>query len=96
MKYEPCVFEDLQAKGETWEHDFLSQNITYWPDCTGEGDFSDKLFMSQEVGESVLMDFDSTGRDGCFDKDQLFAVYENLDIKMLIDKLNRCKEMAYE
>ena len=87
MKYEPCVFEDLQVKGETWETDFIAANITY---CTGSGDFSDKLFAAQKSGESILLDFDCYGRDGCFEKGQLFAVYEKRDIKMLIDKLNRC------
>lgn len=96
MKYEPCVFEDLQSKGETGEYDFCSENITYWPDCTGSDDFAKKLLLSEELGESVLMDFDCPGRDGCFDEAQLFAVYDKKDIEMLIDKLNRCKVMAYE
>jgi hypothetical protein len=95
MKYEPCVFEGLQAKGETWEHDFLCENITYWPDCTGSDDFSDKLTLAQETGESILMNFDSSGRDGCFDDDQLFAVYDKRDIEMLQDKLKRCVQSAY-
>ena len=90
MKYEPCVFEDLQVKGETWETDFTAANITYWPDCTGSEDFSDKLFLAQEEGRSVLLDFDCYGRDGCFDKNQLFAVYDKRDIETLIYKLNKC------
>tara|TARA_R110002096_G_scaffold66306_1_gene161358 strand:+ start:18245 stop:18589 length:345 start_codon:yes stop_codon:yes gene_type:complete len=96
MKYEPCCFEDLQAKGETLKHDFLSQNITYWPDCNGSDDFTRKLSESEAAGSDILMDFDCTGRDGCFDNDQLFAVYDKRDIEMLINKLNRCKVMAYE
>ena len=96
MKYEPCYFEDLQAKGETLEHDFLSQNITYSIDCSGSDDFSTKLFESEEIGSDILMDFDCTDRDGCFDDNQLFAVYDRRDIEMLINKLNRCKVMAYE
>ena len=95
MKYEPCVFEDLQVKGETWERDFISTNITYQPDCTGSDDFADKLYLAQGTGESILMDFDSMRRDGCFDKAQLFAVYDRRDIEMLQDKLKRCAESAY-
>ena len=96
MKYEPCYFEDLQAKGETLEHDFLSQNITYSIDCNCSDDFANKLFESEATRVDILMDFDCTDRDGCFDDNQLFAVYDRRDIEMLINKLNRCKVMAYE
>jgi hypothetical protein len=95
LKYEPCVFEDLQCKGETTDVDFYAANISYWPDCTGSDDFFYKFEDSQNCGVSVKMDFDSTGRDGCFEKDQLFAVYEKNDVEMLIDKLNRCLVQAY-
>lgn len=94
MKYEPCIFEDLNVKGETWEHDFLSENITYWPDCTGSTDMAHKYEIA-ENGESILMDFDATGRDGCYEAGQLFAVYDKRDIEMLINKLNRCVASAY-
>jgi len=95
MKYEPCVFGYLQVKGETLEYDFYCENITYWPDCSGSDDFADKLFSAQETGESVLLDFDCGGRDGCFDKDQLFAVYDERDVEMLQDKISRCLKEAY-
>lgn len=95
MKYEPCVFEDLCAKGDTLEHDWLYENIAYSIECTSSDDFGNKLNDAEEQGISLAMDFDSTGRDGCFDDSQLFAVYEKADIEMLIDKLNRCKEIAY-
>lgn len=95
MKYEPCVFGELQCKGETWEHDFLCENVTYWPDCTGSDDFADKLQEAEDHGTSVLLDFDSSGRDGFFENEQLFAVYERRDMEMLMDKLRRCMESAY-
>ncbi|MEW5058379.1 MAG: hypothetical protein AB1Y25_12245 [Cycloclasticus sp.] len=95
MKYEPCVFEDLQAKGKTLEGDFVTENITYWPDCNGSGDMVDKLEEAEKTDKSILLDFDACGRDGCFEKDQLFAVYDKRDVEMLMDKLNRCLVSAY-
>lgn len=95
MKYEPCSFGDLQSKGETWELDFLSENITYEIDCTNSNEFSDKLHSAKETGENLRMDFDITSRDGCFDDNQLFAVYDKRDVEMLTDKLNRCVKSAY-
>jgi hypothetical protein len=95
LKYQPFAFEDLQCKGETWDGDFLSENISHWPDCNSSDDFEDKLQLSQDTGESILLDFDSTGRDGCYDDDQLFAVYDRRDVEMLQDKLSRCLDSAY-
>jgi hypothetical protein len=110
MNYEPCIFGDLCAKGETWECDFLMEDITHEIDANDCGDFSHKLHEAEEKGTSVVMDFDCTSRDGMFDKKQLFAVYsrdgmfdkkqlfavyEKVDIEMLQDKLKRCVESAY-
>ena len=36
------------------------------------------------------MDFAYEGRDGLFDKDQLFAVWSIRDIRSLIDRLQEC------
>jgi hypothetical protein len=95
MKYQPCVFDNLNAKGETWDGDFLYENVTCEIHCTGDDDFANRLNSAQETDESLLMDFNATDRDGCFDEDQLFAVYDKRDIEMLIGKLNRCKKLAY-
>lgn len=90
-KYEPCVFEGIAIKGDTWEFDFLvTSNISDAVECSGTGEFGEILFRAQSTGESVNMDFESQGRDGCFDKDQLFAVWEDKDVCDLIDRLKRC------
>lgn len=94
-KYEPCVFEAISVKGDTWEHDFLYEDIVNAIDNTGSYDFYDKLTDAEENGASLVMDFDCCGRDGCFEDDQLFAIYEKKDVEMLVGKLNRCLENAY-
>lgn len=86
-KYAPCYFVDLAIKGETLAYDFLTQQIADAIDCTGSDDFSHKLDHSQIHGSSVAMDFHCLGRDGCFDKDQLFAVWERADVEALISRL---------
>ena len=96
MKYEPCVFGDLSVKGETWQHDWLYSNITYNIDCVSSDDFSNKLDDAENNGASLQMDFDCFSRDGCFDRDQLFAVYEKDDIDGLIERLIKCKIQAYK
>lgn len=91
-KYRPCFFDPVEIKGETLGHgdDFLMQRIADAIDCNGSQDYSDKLFDAAELGESLAMDFDCLGRDGCFDADQLFAVWEPADVAALIERLKRC------
>lgn len=90
-KYQPCVFEELEIKGETWEHDFLvSANLSSAIKCSGSAEFGELLDRAERTGESLVMDFESEGRDGCFEKDQLFAVWEEADVRALIERLKRC------
>ncbi len=86
-KYEPFFFGPLCIKGETWEYDFLVQDIADAIECTGSNDFGNKLDEAQITGASLTMDFDCQGRDGCFDKGQLFAVWERVDVESLIARL---------
>ena len=92
MKYEPCCFGDLMLKGETLdngklEHDFFCCALTDSLECEGDSDFFDTIDRATAIGESMAMEFDGYGRDGCYDPDQLFAVYEKADLEGLIAAL---------
>lgn len=89
-KYKPCVFEDLSIKGATIGDDFLVQYLVDSFINSGTTDFFDTLNRIEHSGESVTMDFDSWSRDGMFEPSQLFAVWEDSDIQLLIDRLSRC------
>jgi hypothetical protein len=90
-KYEPCIFGDLCIKGDSFgEIDFFYQPISDAIDCHDSGEFHDKLTAAQERGESVSVDLDCQSRDGLFDADQLFAVWEPADVATLITRLARC------
>lgn len=93
-KYEPNVFEDLCIKGETWGNDFLVQQITDAIAYQGSDDFGDRLDESQSTGCSLPMDFNRLGRDGCFDDDQLFAIWERADVEALIARLAQTLEAS--
>ncbi len=87
-KYEPCCFDGLMMKGDSLmkTNDFIYQNLIGNIKAPSSEDFCcncDKM----EQGESVELDFDFMGRDGLFEEDQLFAIYENNDIKKLIKAL---------
>lgn len=88
-KYKPCYFEELCIKGDSIPQtkDFFYQQLVGAIDSTGSDDWSNQLFASQETGKSLKMDFHCEGRDGCFDPDQLFAVWERPDVLALIERL---------
>lgn len=88
-KYEPCVFEDLCIKGDSIPEtrDFFYQDIVGALDARDSGEYSNLLFESQETGKSIPLDFDCQSRDGCFEPEQLFAVWDRADVVGLIDRL---------
>lgn len=89
-KYEPCIFGDLCIKGDSLTNDFWYQEINSSIKCNDSGEFSDILLSAQETKESIEMDLDIEGRDGLYDENQLFAVWEEKDVKALIDRLMLC------
>lgn len=92
MKYKPEFFESLQVKGDTWDYDFISAEITNEIECSGSEEMDFILGKAElDSSYSITLDFDCGGRDGLFDEEQLFAVYEQKDIDGLINKLKGCK-----
>lgn len=96
-KFQPDYFEAVEIKGETTPtgKDFWSQDIS------GAITFDD-MFQHTEAcdsmrvaGASVPMDFETECRDGCFDADQLFAVWEKHDVQALIIRLGRALSEGY-
>lgn len=91
-KYDPCVFSELMIKHDTLKtNDWVCQQIADAIKCDNSEEFGNKLQNARVTGESVEMDFDCAGRDGCYEPDNaLFAVYETEDIKQLIEVLKAC------
>lgn len=94
-KYQPCVFEPLAIKGDTWTNDFLVQELHDAVDAANEAEFTDTLFFAVEEGRSVNLNLDCMGRDGLFDADQLFAVWERREVEQLIGRLQQALRDGY-
>lgn len=86
-KYDPCIFGEIQVKGETWGNDFLTQYLVDAIDCSGSDELYRLLHDAEHNGTELDMDFDCGSRDGLFDDDQLFAVFSKKDLKGLIVRL---------
>lgn len=92
-KYEPCVCGDLQFKGETLEHDFIAMSVEM-PQNNGSDQLFDRLDEMKETGCSYPVEVDGWGRDGLFEKDQLFMVYDKADLEAIRKLLDQAIEVA--
>lgn len=90
-KYSPGAFDSLAIKGETvGTIDFFVQEIDSAVDAEDSSDLYEKLEAAQATGTSLTMDFSCEARDGMFEPDQLFAVWEKADVEGLIARLQQC------
>ena len=95
-KYDPQIFGDLRIKvGDTQDfsddnpkyHDFQYDDLIDF-DCMGSTERMDLLHRAeQDPFFSVDLDPHYTSRDGMFEDDILFAVFEPQDVKQLIERL---------
>ncbi|AGO48283.1 hypothetical protein Phi17:1_gp7 [Cellulophaga phage phi17:1] len=98
-KYEPIIFDGLCIKYQnTYNHknepiDYVYESLLGNVDCESSEHFGDILFEAEENGNSFKLDFDCIERDGCYDDEELFAVYEKEDVVKFIRKLNFCKSI---
>lgn len=85
-KYEPTIFDELCVKmsdsEDGWGNDWIYLSLTDGFIKGTEHDVGDLIGL-----EHFEFDMEGTVRDGLFDNDQLFAVYDENDILKLIAKL---------
>lgn len=86
-KGKPSYFNNLQVKADSLPNDFICMAIGDFEAFDSE-DFGNK-FEQMLNGESIPMTDDSYGRDGCFDDDDIFLVFE-------IDDLHKLKSIVEE
>jgi hypothetical protein len=91
-KYAPSYFEGLCIKGDTLPNgnDWFYQQIVDSIRASDSGEWGALLDESETTGRELVMDFNFEGRDGCFEDDQLFAVWSKEDVAQLIERLKRC------
>jgi hypothetical protein len=89
-KYRAVDFGELEIlEGATGINDFYASAIAGAIKNSSSEEYRDTLLRAEKTGESLGMDFDYSGRDGTFEEDQLFAVWEAADIRALLTKLER-------
>lgn len=87
--YESNVFNGLMIKHTTISgiNDFLYLNLIGNINAFDSDEFFDKC-KKLEHGDNCSLDFETLDRDGLFEKDQLFAVYDKADVLGLMRELH--------
>ncbi|GAG49464.1 unnamed protein product, partial [marine sediment metagenome] len=85
----------IKGDSSTVTDDFCSQSIQDAVDAEDGGEFFDILNASQKKGLSFKMDFECQGRDGMFDADEMFAVWEKQDVMDLMTRLEKLIKRRY-
>jgi hypothetical protein len=87
--YQPCFFNGLSIKDSSPEKgypDFSMSDLIGSVEHGNSDEFSTKCDQ-MELGESMPVDFEFSGREGLFDDELLYAVYEKEDVIKLINRL---------
>lgn len=89
-------FDNLLVKQDTMfdfnnnPTDFGYQNVMEIL-SSGSDEWIDIISKAEKTSESFSLDLDCGSRDGLFDQDQMFAVYEQQDLDETIKLLRSCK-----
>lgn len=90
QKYRPQIFDEIEIKvsgpNDVWGRDFLVLSLSGF----AEGNICSSTNSDIIDTGNFRWDLKSIGRDGLFEDDQLFCVYDKEDVARLISQLNKC------
>lgn len=105
MTYVPCAFGPLLIKGDTIYGERITgaeTPIDHWEqgldtigDSTGSTQDIEILERAQQKGQSFRMDLNCESREGVYDDEQLYAIYEAADVDKLIVRLQEARAAGY-
>lgn len=80
---ELSVKEDSTNFNDWFQYDLLNG----WDGCNDSNEFMDKVLKCEKGDGELRNDLECSGRDGLYEDNQQFIVYDKNDIKQLISKL---------
>ncbi len=81
-------FGQLAVKHDTCGNDWYYADLYGDIDCYNSNEYIDKMSQYEKTGEDFRFDRDSNiNRDGLYQEDELFAVYDPKDVVALITRL---------
>ncbi|QLG96598.1 hypothetical protein HZF02_32220 (plasmid) [Pseudomonas yamanorum] len=99
-KYDPSIIREPMVKCDSTAVrgeivDFYYASLTDEVDCSGSIERDAIMYAAEEDGVPFALDFNTQCRDGMYDADQLFAVWEREDIEGLISRLGMALADGY-
>lgn len=99
QNYEPCNFGDICIKGETiasmtaeMAGDFYVQYLHHLEDVNSSEDHVYRLLeATDDPTKTLTFDYNVQGRDAMYERDQLFAVWDQADVDKFRAFLGTCK-----
>lgn len=91
----PCILDGLMVKGDTYYDrgipiDYLECNLIDCIDCNHSGEYADILEKAITDNDfSFSFNYNNFGRNGMYDEDQQYMVYEKKDLEKLINFLKK-------
>ncbi|CAN7374149.1 hypothetical protein LJR231_002241 [Phyllobacterium sp. LjRoot231] len=89
-KGQPFAFDEIQVKGDSLENDFFSREWT-WISAHDSGEAMARLDEMLERGASYAIN-DAEGRDGLFDDNDIFLVFEPEDLQTMRQDIDAAVE----
>ena len=83
-EYQPCIMGDLEIKGDSLDNDFWVQDLSN----TNTDDVCSMVKMLESG--NVEFDLDCESRDGGFNDDQLYLIYDKKDVEQLFNRVAKC------
>ena len=90
-KGKPWYFENISIKADSLPNDFVCLGLA-WVDAHDSGEASYRLEEMLKAGASYPLD-KVYGRDGCFDDDDIFLVYERDDLAWIRDQIDAAMKL---
>lgn len=97
-KDQDLTYSEVAVKGETVAGvDWVEEPLLACPeDCTNSEQWSDAMFAAiNGIPTAPLRIGDDGGRDGLFDEEQLFAVFERVEVGRLVALFQNSLATAY-
>jgi len=82
-------FNNLSIKYETWGNDWIYMDINDFDDCENSGERYEKIDKMRDEGAEYPLNLDTTSRDGLFEDEQMFAIYDENDVNKIIEVLTQ-------
>lgn len=80
--------EVKESSGGVLGNDWVYTNLISSVECNDSGEFSEIMMAAEESGSEFKLDVECGERDGFFEEDELFAVYDRDDLAKLHKRIS--------